>query len=196
MDELVDRAPEIRCPGVESAHPALRLDENEAPAGQGDADVIDGEPSLGVIGSVLCSFLVLFRVTGGVERMEPVTLILAALAAGASSGALGALTDEVRDAVKAAYANLRGLAKKRVAGRPDAELALERYPSAPKKWEAVLTDELTEAGADEDAELLAAAKALLELIDQAGAKSGKYNVTISNSKGVYVGDHGFQVNRF
>jgi hypothetical protein len=33
VDELVDRAPEIRCPGVESAHPALRLDEDEAPAG-------------------------------------------------------------------------------------------------------------------------------------------------------------------
>jgi hypothetical protein len=33
-------------------------------------------------------------------------------------------------------------------------------------------------------------------VDPAGAKSGKYTVTISNSKGVYVGDHGIQVNRF
>ena len=46
VDELVHRAPEIRCPGVESAHAALRLHEDEAPAGQGDADVIDGEPRL------------------------------------------------------------------------------------------------------------------------------------------------------
>lgn len=128
--------------------------------------------------------------------MEPVTLILAALAAGASSGALGALTDEAKDAVKAAYANLLGLVKGRVAGRSDAELALDRYPRAPEKWEAVLSDELTGVGADDDAELLAAAKALLELVDQAGAKSGRYNVTISDSKGVYVGDHGSQVNRF
>lgn len=127
--------------------------------------------------------------------MEPITLILAALAAGASSGAVGALTDEVKDAVKSAYANLRVLAKERVAGRPDAELALERYPGAPAKWETVLSDELTGAGARDDTELLAAAKALLELVDQAGAKSGKYNVTISGSKGVYVGDHGFQVNK-
>jgi hypothetical protein len=128
--------------------------------------------------------------------MEPVTLILAALAAGASSGALGALTDEVKDAVKAAYANLLGLAKGRVAGRSDAELALERYPSAPEKWEAVLSGELSEAGAGDDAELLAAAKALLELVDHAGAKSGRYNVTVSHSKGVYIGDHGSQVNKF
>jgi len=128
--------------------------------------------------------------------MEPVSLILAALATGASAGALEALGDDVKDKVKAAYAKLHGLVKKRVAGRPDAELALERYPSAPKKWEAVLTDELTESGAAQDSDIAAAAKALMELIDQAGAKSGKYNVTIRDSKGVQVGDGNFQVNKF
>jgi hypothetical protein len=35
-----------------------------------------------------------------------------------------ALNDDVRDAVKTAYAKLSGLAKKRVAGRADGELAL------------------------------------------------------------------------
>jgi hypothetical protein len=128
--------------------------------------------------------------------MEPVSLILAALATGASAGALEALGDDVKDKVKAAYAKLHGLVKKRVAGRPDAELALERYPGAPKKWEPVLTDELTEAGAAQDSDIVAAATALMELIDRAGAKSGKYNETISNSKGVQVGDGNFQVNKF
>ena len=65
--------------------------------------------------------------------MEPISLILAALATGASAGALEALKDDVKEKAKAAYAKLHGLVKKRVAGRPDAELALERYPSAPKK---------------------------------------------------------------
>lgn len=60
----------------------------------------------------------------------------------------------------------------------------------------MLTDELTAAGAANDAELIAAAKALMELIDQAGAKSGKYNVTINDSKGVQVGDGNVQFNRF
>jgi hypothetical protein len=59
-----------------------------------------------------------------------------------------------------------------------------------------LTAELTEAGAAQDDDLLAAAKALMEIIDQAGAKSGKYNVTIKNSKGIQVGDGNFQINNF
>jgi RIP homotypic interaction motif len=134
-------------------------------------------------------------ITGG-ERMEPISLILTALAAGASAGALEVLKDDVKEKAKAAYAKLHGLVKKRVAGRPDAELALERYPSAPKKWEAVLTDELTEAGAAEDSAIVAAATALMDIVDRAGAKSGKYNVTIKDAKGVQVGDGNFQVNRF
>jgi hypothetical protein len=128
--------------------------------------------------------------------MEPVTLILAALAAGASAGALDALKDDAKEKVKAVYGKLHGLVKKRVSGRPHGELALAEYESAPRKWEGLLTAELTEAGAARDDDLVAAAKALMELIDQPGAKSGKYNVTIKNSKGVQVGDGNFQVNKF
>jgi hypothetical protein len=71
--------------------------------------------------------------------MEPVTLILAALAAGASAGVLDALKDDVKEKARAAYAKLRGLAKKRVSGRPHGELALAEYESAPQKWEGLLT---------------------------------------------------------
>ncbi len=138
----------------------------------------------------------MFAGKGNGGDMEPATLILAAIAAGASAGALDALKDDVKEKAKAAYAKLHGLAKKRVAGRPHAELALAEYPSAPRKWEGLLTAELTEAGAARDAELVATAKALMDLVDQAGAKSGKYNVTIKDSKGVQVGDGTFQVNQF
>jgi hypothetical protein len=93
--------------------------------------------------------------------MDPVTLIVTALAAGASAGTLEALKDDVRDAAKRAHAKLLGLAKRRVAGRPDGELALERHESAPQKWESVLAGELTEAGAASDADLVAAAIALM-----------------------------------
>src|SRR5450755_988397 len=106
--------------------------------------------------------------------MEPVTLILAALAAGASAGALDALKDDTKDKAKAAYAKLRGLVKKRISGRPHGELALAEYESATQKWEGLLTAELTEAGAAQDDDLLTAARVLMELIDQPGAKSGKY----------------------
>jgi hypothetical protein len=128
--------------------------------------------------------------------MDPITLIVAALAAGASAGVIDALKDDAKDTAKSTYAKLRGLAKKRVAGRPHGELALAEYESAPQKWEGLLTVELTESGAANDSDLVAAAKALMDLIDQAGARSGKYNVTIKDSKGVQVGDHGFQINTF
>lgn len=128
--------------------------------------------------------------------MEPVTLILTALAAGASAGALDALKDDAKEKVKTAYAKLHGLVKKRVSGRPHGELALAEYESAPQKWEGLLTAELTEAGAAQDNDLLDTARALLELIDQSGAKLGKYNVAIKDSKGVQVGDGNVQVNKF
>jgi hypothetical protein len=128
--------------------------------------------------------------------MDPITLIVAALAAGASSGAVSALQDDVKDAVTSAYAKLRGLLKKRVAGNQAAEVALVKYEANPKAWEAPLADELNELGAGDDAEIVAAAQALMELVDQAGARVGKYNVTIENSQGVQVGDGNIQVNRF
>jgi hypothetical protein len=128
--------------------------------------------------------------------MEEVTLILTALATGASAGALEALKDDVKDKARATYEKLHSLVKYRVSGRPHGELALAEYESAPQKWEGLLSAELTEAGAARDNELVATARALMELVDQAGAKSGKYNVTIKGSRGVVVGDGNFQVNKF
>lgn len=128
--------------------------------------------------------------------MDPITLIITALAAGVSQGAVAALSDDVKDAVAKAYGKLRALARKRVAARPDGELALDRYEAAPDTWQPVLTAELTEAGADKDQDLLDAAKALMELVDRAGASQGKYNVTISGGQGVQVGDGNVQTNTF
>jgi hypothetical protein len=128
--------------------------------------------------------------------MEPIILVVTALAAGASAGAIEGLKDDVKSAVRAAYAKLRGLAKKRVAGRPDGELALERYEAAPCTWESVLVSELTKAGAGDDEDLVAAARALMELVDSAGARSGKYNVKVSYSRGVQAGDSSIQINMF
>ena len=128
--------------------------------------------------------------------MDPITLIVTALAAGASAGAIDALKDSAQDAAKAAYAKLRGLARNRVAGNPGAELALAEHEADPKNWGAPLSAKLAQAGAGNDAELVAAAQALMDIVDQAGAKVGKYNVTITGSRGVQVGDGNVQVNRF
>ena len=131
-----------------------------------------------------------------VGRMDPITLIVTALAAGASTGALASLQDDAKEAVTSAYVKLRGLVAKRVAGNQAAEVALAKYEANPKTWEAPLADELKELGAGADADLVTAAKALMELVDQAGARAGKYNVTIKDARGVQVGDGNIQVNRF
>jgi hypothetical protein len=128
--------------------------------------------------------------------MDPVTLIVAALAAGASGGAISALQDDVKGAVIAAYGKLRGLVAKRVAGNPGAELALTEYEADPEHWETPLTAKLTQLGAAGDTELVAAANALMELVDGVGARAGKYNVKVANSTGVQVGDGNVQFNNF
>jgi hypothetical protein len=124
--------------------------------------------------------------------MDPVTLIVAALTAGAAMG----LQDTASAAVKDAYRSLKALVSKRLAGRRDGELVLARSQEAPKTWEAPLTAELTDAGAADDASLVAAAQALMKLIDESGSRAGKYTVQIQGSQGVQVGDHNTQTNTF
>jgi hypothetical protein len=128
--------------------------------------------------------------------MDPITLIVAALAAGAASGALDTVKDGAKAGVTAAYEKLRGLARKRVAGDQLGQMVLAAHENAPETYAAPLTERLTEHGAADDADLVAAAKAFMDLFDEAGARAGKYNVTIKNARGVQVGDGNIQVNRF
>jgi RIP homotypic interaction motif len=126
--------------------------------------------------------------------MEEVSLILTALAAGGSAGALDALKDEAREKARAVYARLYALVRQRFRGNVSAEIVLSEHQSDPETYTAPLAKKLTEAGVDD--ELVATARALMELLDQSGARSGKYNVTIKDSKGVQVGDGNIQVNKF
>ncbi|MFI6290222.1 hypothetical protein ACIBEJ_01480 [Nonomuraea sp. NPDC050790] len=122
--------------------------------------------------------------------MDPVTLVVTALAAGAALG----LKDTASVAVKDAYEALKGLARRRLGERPDGELALDRHERAPDTWRAPLLAELAAAGAEGDGELVAAARALLELAGEDGARA--YAVDARGSQGVQVGDHNQQANVF
>jgi len=113
--------------------------------------------------------------------MDPITLIVTALSAGVASA--------LQDDAKAAYVRLRDLVKKRFAGHTSAEVVLAEYEAAPATWEAPLAAKLAELGAGDDADILAAAQALL-------TATGKHHVTIKDSQGVQVGDHNVQINRF
>jgi hypothetical protein len=107
--------------------------------------------------------------------MDPVTLIVAALVAGAAAG----LKDSASAAVKDAYNGLKGLARRRLAGRPGGELVLSRHEQDPQVWDKPLVQELTEAGADGDPALVTAAQALMQLLDAAGSAAGRYQVAAS-----------------
>ena len=124
--------------------------------------------------------------------MDPVTLIVAALAAGVPS----ALQDDAKETVKAALGRLRALAKKRLAMRPGGEFMLTQHELTPEVYERPLVYELGEAGAGADTELVGAAQELMKLLDERGTAAGKYAVSIQNSAGVQVGDHNTQHNTF
>lgn len=124
--------------------------------------------------------------------MDPVTLIVMALAADAGS----AVRAEAPDSVTGAYERLMDAVRVRLAGHPSGEVALARYQADPQAGRALLAAELARAGAGNDAGLAAAALAVMELVDVAGAEAGKYAVAISGSHGALAGDHNTQVNYF
>jgi hypothetical protein len=124
--------------------------------------------------------------------MEPISLILAALLAGVVKGAGQAATSAVQDA----YASLRDALKRRLAGKPAAQDAIEQYTSDPEAWKGNLEIHLRQAGADQDRAVLDAASSVMRLADPAGASAGKYSVNLAGAQGVQVGDHNQQSNVF
>jgi hypothetical protein len=128
--------------------------------------------------------------------MDPITLIVTALMAGAAAGALDGLSDDAKDKAKAAYAKLHLLVRRRLAADPVAQRVLAEYESDPQVFQAPLVKKLTDSGADEDPGLVAEAKAVLDLVDAQGTRSGKYNVSVHGSQGVQIGSYNRQVNFF
>src|SRR5262245_56290672 len=101
--------------------------------------------------------------------MDSVTLILTALVAGAALG----VKDTASAAVTDAYQGLKALVRRKLAGRKDGERVLARHEQDPQIWDKPLAGELTAAGAGEDANLVAAAQQLMQLVDAAGSAAGK-----------------------
>jgi RIP homotypic interaction motif len=124
--------------------------------------------------------------------MDPVTLVVTALAAGAEA----ALQDGAKSAVKTAYARLRELAKKRCKDPANGEYVLDKHATAPRVWRAPLEAELVEAGAASDRDLVTAAGELMKMLDPRGSQAGKYTVNIHHAQGVQVGDGNTQANYF
>jgi hypothetical protein len=101
--------------------------------------------------------------------MDPVTLILAALAAGAASGA----KDIAGDAIRETYGALKGLVRRKLQGDQAQELALEKHEEDPEVWKEPLKKALTDSGADKDDEIVERARTLLEQIPP-GSETAKF----------------------
>jgi hypothetical protein len=127
-----------------------------------------------------------------VGNVEPVSLILGALLAGATRG-----TGEVAGTVvKDAYGWLRDALKRRLGGNPAAQTAVEEFAADPDNWRPALEACLKQADVANDEVLLAAAAKVMAAVDAAGAASGKYTVNLAGAQGVQVGDRNSQTNYF
>ncbi|HEX2314309.1 MAG TPA: hypothetical protein VHJ17_11265 [Thermomonospora sp.] len=117
--------------------------------------------------------------------MDPVTVIVAALAAGGASGVGETASVAVRDA----YETLKSLVGRRL-GQGETE-------TGPAEPEAVLVGMLREAGAADDAELLAAARRVLASVRAEAAPALGHD--LRGAQGVMINHGGAgarQVNTF
>jgi hypothetical protein len=109
--------------------------------------------------------------------MEPVTLIVTALALGAAAG----LKPTAERAVKDAYSGLKSLIERKFA-KVDLSL-LEARPEN-KNRQAVVEEELQEVGAHQDAEILKQAQTLLDTVSEKAPTAGAaIGVNLENIKG-------------
>jgi len=105
--------------------------------------------------------------------MDPISLILSALVAGATQTAGGLAQD--------AYNGLKSLIKCKFEsqGKSDSITILDKYEQKPEKTKPLLEDELTEVGADKDEEIIKLAQKLLGQLHPQEAAEGKFDIQIS-----------------
>ena len=119
--------------------------------------------------------------------MDPLTVIISALTAGAAASA----KDVVGQAVKDGYAGLKALIVRQFGQKADVEAALEGMEKKPDSQarQGVLKEELETAGAAQDAEVIRQAQALLDLLKQHGLVSGpSYQATLKGSGAIAQGE--------
>ena len=115
--------------------------------------------------------------------MEPISLILTALVA----GAVAASKDVAEKGVKDAYEGLKAMIKKRFTeqGNPDSSTILDKYEQKPEKTKALLEDELLESGLDKlekDDEIIKLAQSILNQVKEQPGGQKIINQNISNVK--------------
>lgn len=121
--------------------------------------------------------------------MDPVTVIMTGLAAGAGE----VLKDGVKHSVIDAYRSLRDRVRELLGDDDDAQRALVAYEEAPDEWKDQLSGKLAESGADGDPEVISAADVLLSLLENAPMQSSRDNIAITDSQ-ITIGNHNHVIN--
>jgi hypothetical protein len=111
--------------------------------------------------------------------MDPITLIVTALSAGAGA----ARRDGAPPALPDAQAELLTLAQERLRGRPNGSMVLRQHAEDPSRWARPLAKALAAEGAGGDAGLIAAAQAVLRVTDAPGSSRGKYVLDAASPPG-------------
>lgn len=132
--------------------------------------------------------------------MEPLSLILAALTAGATAAAKNTAGDVVKDT----YEGLKGLIKKRFVekGKAEDSAIVEKHERKPDSGAVreLLKEELIDAGVDKDIEIQKIAEKLLDLLKAQGWGAEGFGNTTVNIQGKNVaaqtGDENTQTNTF
>lgn len=110
--------------------------------------------------------------------MDPtISMLLAALAAGATAAA----KDTASAVVKDGYAGLKALLKRKFVAKPMALAAVDAHASDTAVAEPVLRAAMAEAAVGSDAALIEAAKQLLAQADPEGRVAARYSVNITGN---------------
>jgi hypothetical protein len=120
--------------------------------------------------------------------MDPVTLVVAALAGGAAKGVGETATAAVRDA----YGSLKRMLAERFASDPVQTMVLSEHEGDPVAWRDPLHNAVADSGAAADHLIVEVAERLLALLDAPNPPS----VMIKDSQGVQVGNNNQQHNTF
>lgn len=119
--------------------------------------------------------------------MDPITIVATAVVAGAAAAAEGVAAQAVKDA----YAGLKALIVRKFGGQADVEGAVEGIEKKPesKARKEVLKEELEQAEAGRDAEVIEQAKGLLKLLKEQGQiPAATYQAVLKGSGAIAQGE--------
>jgi len=119
------------------------------------------------------------------EGMDPLTLIIAALATGLGLAGEAAVTEATKDA----YQKLKAAIAGHFGKHPQHAEALAAFDRDPQQ-KAPLVGALADSGAAQDPAVMEAAQRLLAAADPAGQAAGRYQLTVQGDvQGLVQGDH-------